>query len=96
MIFTVIAPYSNGIIFATAAQANIPLGNGQTLLVDTGASFLFNSALVGLPFGGGQMNVPSDPALCGRSAATQAILIGPTAGGPPFQLTNAQDVTVGS
>jgi subtilisin family serine protease len=95
MFFTVLAPYSNGLVLATAAQANIPLANGQSLLIDTGASFLFSSAILGLPFGTGQMAVPSDPAFCGRTAATQAILIGPTAGGPPFQLTNAQDVTIG-
>jgi hypothetical protein len=33
--------------------------------------------------------------LCGVSAYTQVLLFGPTAGGPPFQLTNSQDLTVG-
>jgi len=96
MTFTVLAPYTNGVVFATSNQASIVLGNGQTLLVDTAANFLFNAAIVGLPFGSGQMSVPNDPTLCGRTAATQAILLGPTAGGPPFQLTNSQDLTVGS
>ena len=94
--FSVLAAYTTGVVFAYRDPADILLANGQSLLVDTAGGALFAVNIVGLPFGLGGFDVPNDPALCGRSASTQAILLGPTAGGPTFQLTNAQDLTIGS
>ena len=96
LVLNVLGLYTNGIVFAYRDPATIPLANGQTVLADTSGPLFFTSGILGLPFGTGSMAVPSDPSLCGTEAATQAILIGPTNGGPSFQLTNAQDLTVGS
>jgi len=88
--------YQFGAVFAYNTPASIPLGNGQVVLTDLTSNFMFSSFLTGLPFGTGSVNVPNDLNLCDRTAYTQAILTNPTAGGPPFQLTNAQDLTVGN
>ena len=94
--FTVIGSYNNGIVFAYSTPGNFNLGNGQVLLVQLGVGFLFSHTLTGLPFGSATQAVPLDPAFCGFVAYTQALLTQPTAGGLAFQLTNAQDLTLGS
>ncbi len=93
--FNAIATYTSGVMIAYSQPANLNLANGQVLLVDLGSSFLFSKSLAGLPFGHASQDVPMNFALCGAQAYTQVILFGPTDGGPPFQLTNAQDLTVG-
>jgi hypothetical protein len=80
-------------MFAYNSPLSLILGNGQALLA--GGTFLFSKTIVGLPFGSASQSVPTNPALCGATAYTQVILTGPTAGGPGFQLTNAQDITIG-
>jgi len=93
--FGVFALYSFGAVFGYNAPGNIILGNGQALLVDPNSSFMFSIALTGLPVGQGMVSVPNDVVWCGVTSHTQAVLVGPTSGGPQFQLTNAQDLTVG-
>ncbi len=94
--FTAIGNYANGIVFAYGSPGSALLGNGQVLLVSLGIDLLFILPLEGLPFGSASILVPPDPMLCGLTAYTQALFTGPQAGGPNFQLTNSQDLTLGS
>jgi hypothetical protein len=87
--------YSFGLMFAYGGPASIPLANGQVILSDPGSAFIFSKAIAGLPAGSATENVPTNLALCGFTAYTQVIMSGPTAGGPPIQLTNSQDLTIG-
>ena len=93
--FGLFALYNFGVVFGYSAPDTIVLGNGQALLVDPNSNPMFSIALTGLPLGQGSIDVPNDVAFCGMSSYTQAILFGPTGGGPLWQLTNAQDITVG-
>ena len=88
--------YSFGVMYAYNGAASIPLGNGQVVLFDPGSSFMFTKVMTGMPNGSASQAVPMDLSLCGATAFTQVIMTGPTAGGPSFQFTNAQDLTVGS
>jgi len=92
----VVGSYSNAVMLAYNQPLDVVLGNGQALLIDIGASFLFSKAFTGLPFGTATQPVPTDASICGLTAYTQVVMTGPTAGGPSFQLTNAQDITVGN
>ena len=96
MTFTAIATYNTGFLLAYGNPGNFTLGNGQILLVELGPSFLFSMEFQSLPFGSVSIDVPPDSSLCGFKVYTQALLLGPTQGGPPFQLTNSQDLTLGS
>ncbi|MAB79003.1 MAG: hypothetical protein CMJ89_06565 [Planctomycetes bacterium] len=93
--FNVTGDYSFGLMFAYGGPASIPLANGQVILSDPGSAFIFSKAITGLPAGSATENVPTNLALCGFTAYTQVIMSGPTAGGPPIQLTNSQDLTIG-
>jgi len=93
--FGLFALYNFGVVIGYSAPGNTLLANGQALLVDTNSNPQFSVALTGLPLGQASVAVPNDVAFCGVSSYTQAVLVGPAGGGPSFQLTNAQDLTVG-
>ena len=93
--FGLFALYNFGAVFGYSAPGNSVLANGQALLVDGMSSPMFSIALTGLPLGQASIAVPNDISFCGMTSYTQAVLVGPTGGGPSFQLTNAQDLTVG-
>jgi hypothetical protein len=93
--FGVFGFYNLGVVIAYNGPANLVLGNGQALLIDPASAPLFSLNLTGLPIGQASTTVPNDIALCGATAYTQAVLVGPTGPGPPFQLYNSQDLTVG-
>jgi len=80
---------TTAIVLGYAQPANLPLPSG-VLLVDTGSARYFR---VSFALAGGSLNVPvpSDLALCGRVAYTQAVLVG----GAGLALTNAVDLTAG-
>jgi hypothetical protein len=84
--------YRRASVIFHIAPANQLLGGGQTLLVDTSSAFLFSVPLV-LPLDSHSIPIPNDPALCGLTAYTQAILVGITR---PWALSNAYDLTAGS
>ena len=80
---------TTAIVLGYAQPANLALPSG-VLLVDTGSARYFR---VSFALAGGSLNVPvpSDLALCGRVAYTQAVLVG----GAGLALTNAVDLTAG-
>ena len=85
-------PSTFGIFLGMDTPISVTLGGGQVLLV-TGTE-LFNTGIV-FAAGGSidtSLTVPANPALCGLQLYTQAVL----GGSPPFKLTNAQDLIVGS
>lgn len=88
----VAGPSTFGIFIGMDTPVSAVLGGGQVLLV--AGTELFNSGLV-FAAGGSidyTLTVPANPALCGVQVYTQAVL----GGSPPFKLTNAQDLIVGS
>ena len=93
--FSVNGDYMFGVVFAYNTPASIPLANGQVLLSDTSAGLMFTTGLTGLPNGTSMETVPTNLSLCGATAYSQGLLVTPTAGGPPIQLTNSQDLTIG-
>lgn len=85
-------------IFALDSPAVVPLSGGQTLLaLDLlGSGEYFNGAGISPTSSAGGVDgylfpVPPDPLLCNFPIYTQAVLFG----NAPFQLSNAQDVTIG-
>ena len=74
--------------YAQPSQRTIPNG---TVLVNGNSAFYFRVNML-LPSGSLDINMPNVPALCGKTAYTQAILIG---GGNPWRLSNAVDLTSG-
>jgi len=93
--FNVTGDYAFGLMLAHNGAASIPLANGQVVLWDPSSSFMFSKTMNGMPNGSASQAIPVNLALCGNTAYTQVVMTGPTAGGPSFQLTNAQDLTVG-
>ena len=93
--FNVTGDYMFGLMLAYNGAASIPLANGQVVLWDPSSSFMFSKVMAGMPNGAASQAIPVNLSLCGNTAYTQVVMSGPTAGGPSFQLTNAQDLTVG-
>jgi hypothetical protein len=92
-----LASQLTSLLFAFDSAASLPLAGGQTLLcLDLGSGELFTGAnLAPTSSAGGadsySLAVPNDPTLCGFAFASQAIQFG----SPPFDLSNAQDFTIG-
>lgn len=80
-------------VFASTAPAFRPFPNGMVQLVDERAGQLFSRS-VALVDGRGTLawRVPTDLALRGTTAYTQALVMG---GGTGWALTNALDITIG-
>ncbi len=78
-----------------SAPLTFPLGSGPVVLVDftDSAGELLMQTLVAGPVAAFDVPVPPDPVLAGFEAATQAVHFG---GGQPFDLSNAQDLFLGS
>ena len=81
--------------FAFESPARIALGGGQELLcMDLGRGELFTGNGIGPVFGplaSFALAVPIDSSLCGQTVYTQALHLL----GPPFELSNAQDLLIG-
>jgi hypothetical protein len=88
---SIVAPaYSSAILAGYAEPASLALARGNVLLVDNTSARYFQIVLA-LPTDGLSLPIPNKAVLCGRTAYTQAILLG----GPPYALTNAVDMTIG-
>jgi hypothetical protein len=81
--------HTTAFIVGYAAPGSLPIASG-VLLVDTSSARLFQ---VSFPLATGSlvMPIPSDVALCGETAFTQAVLLG----GTGLALANAVDMTAG-
>ena len=85
------------LLFAFDSAVTLALAGGQTLLcLDLGSGELFTGANLAPSSSAGGVDtyglaVPNDPTLCGFAFASQAIQFG----SPPFDLSNAQDFTIG-
>ena len=93
-----LAGKASSLLFAFDTPTSIALGGGQTLLcLDFGSGELFTGGnLFPTSSAGGvdgyALAVPNLPQLDGAVAYTQALQFG----GPPFVLSNAQDLTLGA
>ena len=87
--------HSHALLFGFETPATLPLGGGQTLLVNVldPAGELFALTPRSGPLASFSTPVPADAALCGFVLSSQAIHFG---GSSPFALSNAQDMTVGN
>ena len=86
------------LVFAFGVPFSLPLPGGQTLLcLDDGSGELFSGAGLSPSSSVGGVDsyslpVPANPAFCGLTLHSQAIQFG----NPPFALSNAQDLRIGS
>ena len=94
-----LAAQSTSVLFAFNSPYSFTLSGGQTLLcldwqgvgeLFTGGGLYPSSSMGGID--GFSLFFPNDPAMIGISFASQAIQFG----NPPFLLSNAQDLTIGS
>lgn len=94
-----LAGQTTSVLFAFDSPSSLTLATGQVLLcLDLGGNgeLLTGAGLTPTSTAGGvdsySIAVPDLPALCGVTLCTQALQLGV----PPFQLSNAQDLTLGS
>ncbi|MSR62429.1 MAG: zinc metalloprotease [Planctomycetes bacterium] len=84
------ATHASALIVGRAAPGNVTLPSGFVLLTSSSSTRFFSLSLP-LPLGNAVVPVPSDAAVCGLTAYTQALLLG----GSALAFSNAVDLTAG-
>jgi len=84
------ATHTSALIVGRAAPGSVPLPSGFVLLTSSSSTRYFSLTL-SLPLGNAVVPVPTDSAVCGLTAYTQAVLLG----GSGLAFSNAVDLTAG-